>query len=298
MTARPTGGGSRTDVWVQAARPGTLPAAVAPVVLGTVVAEPFVAWRFLAALVVALGFQVGVNYANDYFDGVAGVDTPDRVGPERAVASGRVRPERMRLAMIVAFGVAVAAGLALTVAVGWQLLAVGVVCLLAALGYSGGPRPYASAALGEVFVFLCFGLVATIGSAYVQAEAIPLASLPAGVAMGLLASAILVANNLRDLPTDAAAGKRTLAVRVGDRASRRLYVGLVVAAFVTVPLIAWLGEAWPALLGLAVGLQALPPIRMVLEGASGRDLVVVLLATARLQLLFAMLVSLGFLLAA
>ncbi len=281
------------SVWLEAARPRTLPAAIAPVVVGTATASTLVAWRAAAALIVALAFQVGVNFANDYFDGIRGVDTPARVGPRRAVASGEVEPGRMRLAMALAFAIALVAGLALAAAVGWELLVVGALCLLAALGYSGGPRPYASAALGEAFVFVCFGLVATIGSAYVQDSAVPAASVPAGVVMGLLASAILVANNLRDLPTDAAAGKRTLAVRLGDPGSRRLYVALVAGALAVTPLVAWLAQSWPVLLGLVIAPQALLPIRSVLDGVSGGDLVGVLAATARLQLLVALLLTLG-----
>lgn len=283
---------------MQAARPATLPAAVAPVVLGTATADAFVAWRLAAALIVALAFQVGVNYANDYFDGVAGIDTADRVGPRRAVASGLIEPSAMRMATGAALTVALVAGGVLAAVVGWELVLVGAACLLAALGYSGGPRPYASAALGEVFVFLCFGLVATIGSAYVQAEAVPAASVPAGIGMGALASALLMANNLRDRATDQAAGKRTLAVRLGEQASRRLYAGMIAVGLVAVPLVAWQAAAWQPLLGLVVAPQALLPVRAVLGGAGGVDLVAVLIATARVQLLLATLTALGLVLAA
>ena len=285
------------NVWVEAARPRTLPAAVAPVVVGTATAAQLVPWRFAAALVVGLAIQIGVNYANDYFDGVRGVDTAARVGPRRAVAAGLVAPPAMRRAMLVAFGVAGLAGLALGAAAGWQLVAVGALCFLAALGYSGGPRPYASAGLGEVFVFVFFGLVATIGSAYVQVEAIPAAAVPAAVAMGFLAVALLVVNNLRDIPTDAAAGKRTLAVRLGDRGTRLLYRGLVVAALAAAVVVAAVvGSVAPLAAVLAAPL-AVPALRRVAAGAVGRDLIAALGATARFQLVFALLLALGLVIA-
>ena len=287
---------ARWRVWVEAARPRTLPAAISPVVVGTAAAAhagaELVPWRAAAALVVGLAVQVGVNYANDYFDGVRGVDTPDRVGPRRAVASGLVTPRAMRAAIGVALGVAALAGLALAVAAGWELLVVGVLCFAAALGYSGGPRPYASAALGELFVFVFFGLVATIGSAYVHTGEITGVAVAAAVPMGLLASGVLVANNLRDVPTDAAAGKRTLAVRLGDRGTRVLYRVLVLGAFLGVAvLIVLAGE--PVLIGFIALPLALGPIHLVERGASGLELVRVLAATARVQLVLAVLLAAG-----
>ena len=281
------------NVWVEAARPRTLPAAVAPVLVGTAAADRVIVWRFVAALVVGLAIQVGVNYANDYFDGVAGVDTAERVGPRRAVASGLVAPPAMRNAMLAAFAVAAVAGLALGAAAGWQLVAVGALCFLAALGYSGGPRPYASAGLGEVFVFVFFGLVATLGAAYVQAETIPAAAVPAAVAMGLLAVALLVVNNLRDIPTDTAAGKRTLAVRLGDARTRVLYRGLLVAAPVAAVAVAAVAGSPAPLLALLAVAAAVPALRRVGAGAVGRDLVAALGATARFQLVFALLLAAG-----
>jgi 1,4-dihydroxy-2-naphthoate octaprenyltransferase len=280
-------------VWVEAARPRTLPAAVAPVLVGTAAAGTLVAWRLLAALVVSLAVQVGVNYANDYFDGVRGVDTPARTGPRRAVAAGLVPAAAMRAAMVAAFALAAGAGLALAAATTWWLLAVGAACFLAAVGYSGGPRPYASAGLGELFVFVFFGLVATVGSAYVQAERVPPAAVAAAVPVGLLIVALLVANNLRDIPTDAAAGKQTLAVRLGDRRTRRLYQALLLGPVYFVPLIAVLDRSlWP-LLGLVAMPLALPPLRVVNAGAAGRDLVPALAGTGRLVLVFGALLALG-----
>ncbi|MPZ86609.1 MAG: 1,4-dihydroxy-2-naphthoate polyprenyltransferase [Nitriliruptorales bacterium] len=280
-------------VWIEAARPKTLSAAVAPVAVGTGAAVTatgaVILWRVLAALVVALAVQVAVNYANDYFDGVRGVDSQARVGPRRAVAAGLVPAERMRAAMLAAFGVAGVAGLALAAAVGWELLAVGLACFAAAAAYSGGPRPYASAGLGEVFVFVFFGLVATAGTAYVLVERLTLVAVVAAIPVGMLAVAILVANNLRDLASDAAGGKRTLAVRMGDRPTRLLYAACVLSAFLFLPVIAAVMpegvSAWP-LLALVSLLPALPPMRATLWGASGRDLIPVLVGTSRTHLLF------------
>jgi 1,4-dihydroxy-2-naphthoate octaprenyltransferase len=289
--------GSGLDVWVEAARPRTLSAAIAPVLVGTAAAERFVAWRFLAALVVALAVQVAVNYANDYFDGVRGVDTAARAGPRRAVAAGIVSPAQMRRATFAALGVAAIAGLALAAATSWWLVAVGLACFAAAIGYSGGPRPYASAGLGELFVFVFFGLVATVGSAYVQDERIVSPAVIAAIPVGLLAVAILVANNLRDIPTDREAGKRTLAVRLGERRTRLLFAVLIINAIISgAALVAATGSLWPALFVLAVPMAA-PPLRAVLSGARGSDLIPALAGTARLQLSFGVLLALGLALA-
>ena len=282
------------SIWIEAARPRTLSAAVAPVVVGTAAAEAITAWwRAGAALVVALAVQVAVNYANDYFDGIRGVDTPDRVGPRRAVSAGLVAPARMRLAMLAALAVAAAAGTTLAAATTWWLLGLGAVCFVAALGYSGGPRPYASAGLGEVFVFVFFGLVATAGTAFVQDEVLTAVALLAGVPVGLLAVAILVANNLRDLPTDAQAGKLTLAVRIGEARTRLLYVALVLGTFGSLPaIVVAKGSGWPVL-ALAAAPFALLPAREVMAGAIGPRLIPVLVGTARLQLAFAVLLAAG-----
>jgi 1,4-dihydroxy-2-naphthoate octaprenyltransferase len=264
--ARSLGGpgvGRRPNRWVAGARPRTLAASVVPVLVGTAAAHRFIAWRFVAALVVALAIQVGTNYANDYGDGVRGADER-RVGPVRLVASGLASPEAVRRAAIVAFGVAVVAGTALAAAAGWWLIGVGAASVAAGWLYTAGPRPYGYAGLGEVFVFVFFGLVATVGSAYVQDERFSAVALAAAVPVGMLATALLVVNNLRDLATDAAVGKRTLAVRLGDRATRRLYLALMsVAAPV-----------------------AVRPMRAVAQGAAGPALVTVLVQTARAQVVF------------
>lgn len=282
-------------VWVEAARPRTLPAAVAPVLVGTAAAGRHILWRFAAALVVALALQVGVNYANDYYDGIRGIDTAARVGPRRAVATGLVAPARMRVAMLAAFGVAGVAGALLAAAVGWELLLVGLACFAAAAGYSGGPRPYASAGLGELLVFVCFGLIATIGSAYVQAERILAVAVAAAVPVGLLITAILVANNARDLATDAAAGKRTLAVRLGRRRTGVLFVALVAVAFAWLPVLALLTRSPAPLLALAAAPLALTPLRLLASPAEGAPLLPALATTARLVLAFGLLLAVGLL---
>ena len=273
------------SIWVEAARPRTLSAAVVPVLVGTAAAGRLVWWRLAAALATALALQVAVNYANDYFDGTRGVDTPDRVGPRRAVASGLVGPEQMKRAIALALAVAAAAGLALTVAVGPELLLVGVASIAAALAYSGGPRPYASAGLGELFVFVFFGLVATVGSAYVQIERVTAVAVVAAVPVGMLATAILVVNNLRDVETDAAAGKRTLAVKLGPRRTRMLFSGLVLGVTLwTVPLALatdMLGAA-PLFLSLLPGIALV----MEIEDAKGPGLVKVLGHTSAFHLSF------------
>lgn len=277
--------------YVEAARPRTLTAAVAPVLVGTATAATFIAWRALAALVVALSVQVAVNYANDYFDGVKGVDTEARMGPRRAIASGLIAPPAMKRAIVQALLVTALAGITLAAATTWWLVAVGALCFLAALGYSGGPKPYASAALGEVFVFVFFGLVATVGSAYVQDEAVTATAVLASVPVGLLAVAILVANNLRDIPTDAAAGKRTLAVVMGDRATRQLLIGVVIGAFATLGAIGLVaGSPWP-FLGLLAAVPAARPLELVRGGAAGPALIEVLGGLARTQVVFGVLLA-------
>jgi 1,4-dihydroxy-2-naphthoate polyprenyltransferase len=290
------------NVWVEAARPRTLPASVAPVLVGTAAGvgslRQLVVWRFLLVVVVALAVQVAVNYANDYFDGVRGVDTVQRAGPRRAVASGLVPPRRMLLAVGVAIAIAAGAGVALAAAVSWWLLLIGLAAFVALLGYSGGPRPYASAGLGELFVFMFFGLAATLGSSYVQHRMLPATAWVGAVSTGVLAVAILVVNNLRDVPTDAVAGKRTLAVRLGEARTRQLFVvaiglGLVLA---TVGVQVAARSFWPLLVLLALPL-AREPVAAVRDGGVGRALIPALGGTGRLELAVAVLLAAGLLLA-
>tara|TARA_B100001105_G_scaffold246502_1_gene230254 strand:+ start:254 stop:1117 length:864 start_codon:yes stop_codon:yes gene_type:complete len=284
--------------WILGARPRTLPAAVVPVLVGTAVAagSGIIWWRAAAALVVALALQVAVNYANDLSDGVRGTDGPGRVGPQRLVGSGLATPQEVRLAMLGAFAVAAMAGLSLAAAVTPWLLLVGVASVAAGWFYTGGPRPYGYLGLGEVFVFVFFGLVATVGSAYVHQQQVPAVAWLAATAVGFLACALLVVNNLRDLPGDAEAGKRTLAVRLGDRRTRLLYVALLDGALVVGSLCA-LDRRWAALV-LGAGILAGPAVRIVLGGAEGRDLVDVLGRTGRTQLAAGALLALGLALSA
>ena len=284
--------------WILGARPRTLPAAVVPVLVGTAVAagSGIIWWRALAALVVALALQVAVNYANDLSDGVRGTDGPERVGPQRLVGSGLATPEEVRLAMLGAFGVAAIAGLLLAAAVTLWLLLVGVASVAAGWFYTGGPRPYGYLGLGEVFVFVFFGLVATVGSAYVHQQQVPAVAWLAATAVGFLACSLLVVNNLRDRPGDAEVGKRTLAVRLGDRRTRLLYVALLDGALVVGSLCA-LERRWAALV-LGAGILAGPAVRIVLGGAEGRDLVDVLGRTGRIQLAAGALLALGLALSA
>ncbi|MBK7624017.1 MAG: 1,4-dihydroxy-2-naphthoate polyprenyltransferase [Kineosporiaceae bacterium] len=280
--------------WISAARPRTLPAAIAPVLVGTGAAAALdgaLIGRALLALVVALALQVGVNYANDYSDGIRGTDA-DRVGPFRLTGSGAADPAAVRRAAFAGFAVAAASGLALVALSGtWWLIAVGAASIIAAWYYTGGSRPYGYAGLGEVFVFVFFGLVAVLGTTYTQAGRVGLETLAGAVAIGLLACAILVANNLRDVPTDTAAGKHTLAVRIGAPATRRLYAALVAGAFVLAVLVALRRPA--ALITLVAVPAALPPVRAVLRGDAGLQLLPVLRDTGRLELVYAVLLGLA-----
>jgi 1,4-dihydroxy-2-naphthoate octaprenyltransferase len=278
--------------WLAGARPRTLPAAVSPVLAGTGIAayvDGVVWWKALLALVVSLALQVAVNYANDYSDGIRGTDA-DRVGPMRLVGSGAAAPRAVKRAAFVAFGVAAVAGLVLAATTAWWLVAVGLACVLAAWFYTGGSRPYGYLGLGEVMVFVFFGLVAVVGTTYLQTESWEWAALYAAVGVGALACALLVANNLRDIPTDTVAGKRTLAVVLGDRRTRLLYGGLVVLATAAVVAVA-VGTSWCALLGLGFLVLAVPATRTVLSGATGPGLIPVLQQTGLAELVWAALVA-------
>ena len=252
-----------------------------PVAVGTAAAAPDVVWwRAAVALVVAVALQVGVNYANDYSDGIRGTDA-NRVGPARLVGGGAVAPAAVRRAAFGAFGVAAAAGLVLAIAVAPWLIAVGLACIVAAWYYTGGKRPYGYAGFGEVAVFVFFGLVATAGTAFVQTEELTGLAVAASVPVGLLASALLVANNLRDVPQDQAAGKRTLAVRLVDQGTGWLYTTLVAAAFAVVGVLG-IARSWAPLTLAALGI-ALPAVGLALSRAPKAPL---LNHTALLHLVF------------
>lgn len=284
--------------WLAGARPRTLPAACSPVIAGTGLAvfEHGASWlAAILALVVSVALQVGVNYANDYSDGIRGTDAV-RVGPLRLVGSGLASPPLVKRAAFVSFGIAGLAGLGLVIMTEqWWLLAVGVACVLAAWYYTGGKRPYGYMGLGELFVFVFFGLVAVCGTAYVQVGRISLATLLTGVWVGALACAILVANNLRDIGGDAQVGKRTLATRLGDPGTRALYVILVALSAVMIILVAYL-TSWWALLGLAGLLLIIPAVRVVVSGGRGPTLIGVLKATSLAELVCAIGFAAGLLL--
>lgn len=273
--------------WVEGARLRTLPAAIAPVLMGSGAAlavDAWRPWRALLALVVALALQVGVNYANDYSDGIRGSDTV-RVGPQRLVGSGAASPQQVKTAAFVCFGVAGLAGMVLVALAGqWWLLAVGVLCVLAAWFYTGGDKPYGYRGLGEIAVFIFFGLVATLGTTYTQAGHLTILAWLAALACGALATGVLVANNLRDLPRDAQVGKLTLETKLGDAGSRRLYFVLIGGAALALLAMAPLHSSW-LLLGMCAALPLLvPACHQVVAGASGMALVRVLKFTGLAEL--------------
>ncbi|MEP7036265.1 MAG: 1,4-dihydroxy-2-naphthoate polyprenyltransferase [Actinomycetota bacterium] len=280
--------------WVEGARPRTLPAAVAPVLVGTGAAyalekaDPGLA---LLALLVSLALQIGVNYANDYSDGIRGTDQA-RVGPVRLVGQGLARPDNVKLAAVLFFASAALFGLALVALSGaFVLLLLGAASIAAAWYYTGGKRPYGYSGLGEVFVFVFFGLVATLGTTYTQAGTLSLSSIAGAVGVGAIASAILVANNLRDIPTDTSHGKGTLAVRLGATRTRTLYAGLLAVALAAVVAV---GISHPtALIALLSFALALPLVRRVMGGAVGKDLIPVLSGTGRFELVYAALLAVG-----
>jgi 1,4-dihydroxy-2-naphthoate octaprenyltransferase len=286
--------------WVVAARPATLPAAAAAVVVGSALAEAdgVFAWHlFGVTLFAAIAIQIGVNFANDLADAQKGADTETRIGPTRAVAAGLLTPGQMKRGIVVMFGLASFAGLYLIWVAGWVILAIGVVSIVAALGYTNGPVPYGYYGLGELFVFVFFGLVATVGTRYVYDRTAPADAWWSAVAMGLLAAAILVANNVRDIDTDREAGKRTLAVILGRSPARWLYVAMVAGAYAMVAGAVATGvlPAW-ALLTLVSLPLAVTPMRTIFAETAGPPLIAVLKATARLQLVFAALLAVGVLL--
>jgi 1,4-dihydroxy-2-naphthoate polyprenyltransferase len=288
-------------IWLMAARPRTLPAAIAPVLVGTAAAVQWLGhlprWgAFLAALVGSIFIQIGTNLANDYSDARRGADTADRLGPVRVTSAGLVAPSRVLVATWIAFGVAVACGIYLAVVAGWVILVVGAFSIAAGVLYTGGPRPYGYAGLGEVFVFLFFGLVAVNGSYYVQLEQLDALALGLSISIGFLATAILVVNNVRDIETDRRSGKMTSAVRMGRASAVSLYRALVVGAFLVLPISLWAGEASAlALIGLLAAPLALRPMRVLASHTDGPALNAVLAATGGLLGVFSLLVTAGLL---
>lgn len=285
--------------WWVGARPRTLPAAVAPVIIGTALAgADWIPARACLALIVALALQIGVNYANDYSDGIRGTDD-DRLGPLRLVGQGIAAPRAVRNAAFASFLIAALAGILLVALSGfWWLLIVGAASMGAAWFYTGGSRPYGYAGWGEVFVFAFFGPVPVLGTLYVQTGTVTAAAIAASVGIGALTSAILVTNNLRDIPTDRSSGKLTLAVRLGDSKTRALYVALIAIAFVAVVMVALVNSGdglWP-LLGLTALPWAVPPLRVVTSGAVGPGLIAALVATGRLVIAYCVALCTGLIL--
>lgn len=298
MTA--TTGPSVMRIWLMAARPKTLPVGLAPVLVGTALADTagvFHPLRFAAALLGALFIQVGANLSNDYSDARRGADAEDRLGPVRVTAGGLVPPRQVLIATYATFALAIVCGIYLIAVAGWQLLLVGAASIVAGVLYTGGPRPYGYEGLGELFVFLFFGIVAVAGSFFVQAERLVWEAFALAVPVGLLASAVLVVNNVRDLETDRRAGKRTLAVRLGRERTRSLYAAMVYGAFLLTPVTWLLGplEAWLLLPWLAIPLAA-PVVRAVRTRTDGPSLNEALARTGQLELLFCVLLSAGILL--
>ncbi len=290
---------SHLRLWLVAARPRTLPAAVAPVLVGTALAgteDVFKPLRFAAALVGSIFIQIGTNLANDYSDARRGADSEDRLGPVRVTAGGLMPPRRVLVGTWVAFAIAVGAGSYLVAVAGWELLVVGVLSIAAGVLYTGGPRPYGYEGLGELFVFVFFGLVAVGGSYFVQTEDLRWEAVALGVPVGLLAAAILVVNNVRDIETDRRAGKRTLAVRLGRERAVAVFAGMLIVAFATVPVIAALGdiETW-ALLALLSVPFALPLGRTLAVRRDGPALNKLLADTGRLLAVFSLLLAGGLL---
>ena len=286
--------------WLLATRPKTLPAAVAPVIVGCAMAyadQDFSLGPAMACLVVALLLQIGVNLANDYFDFIKGIDTADRLGPVRVTQSGLIPPGRVKAAMITVFALSLLPGFYLIAIGGWPVVAIGAASVIAALAYSGGPYPLASHGLGDLFVFIFFGLVAVCGSYYVQVLRLTPMVLVMGAIVGLMITAILVVNNLRDIETDRRAGKRTLAVMIGRQKTQTEYAILLAAAY-AVPVFLWLGDltsAW-LLLPLATLPLALLQIRLIRQSPDGPALNDLLAKTAKLAFIFSLLLAIGLIL--
>jgi 1,4-dihydroxy-2-naphthoate octaprenyltransferase len=284
-------------LWLVASRPRTLPAAVAPVLVGTALAGTegtFKPLRFACALIGSIFIQIGTNLANDYSDARRGADTEDRLGPVRVTAGGLMPPRNVLIGTYVAFGVAVAAGAYLIAVAGWQLLLVGAASIAAGVLYTGGPRPYGYEGLGELFVFLFFGVVAVVGSYFVQVEKLEWEAFALSVPVGLLASAILVVNNVRDVDTDRRAGKRTLAVKLGRDGARTLFDAMLVLAFLTPPVVVIAGGLSPwVLLSLLATPLAVPLRRTVRTRTDGSSLNGALAGTGRLLAVFSILLAAG-----
>jgi 1,4-dihydroxy-2-naphthoate octaprenyltransferase len=296
--AGPAASGIR--IWLMAARIRTLPAAVAPVLVGTALAGfygVFHPLRFIAALIASVFIQVGTNLSNDYSDARRGADTEDRLGPVRVTAGGLVPPRQVLVATYVSFGIAVLAGCYLVAVAGWQLLLVGAASILAGVLYTGGPRPYGYEGLGEVFVFLFFGIVAVVGSYFVQVTHLDWEAFALAIPVGLLAAAILVVNNYRDIDTDRRAGKRTLAVRLGRERTRILYASMVYLAFLATPVTWAFGplKPWVMLPWLTIPVAA-PVVRIVRNRTDGASLNGALAQTGMLQLAFCTLLAAALLL--
>jgi 1,4-dihydroxy-2-naphthoate octaprenyltransferase len=294
--ARPSG----IRIWLMAARVRTLPAAIAPVLVGTALAgylHVFHPLRFVAALIGAMFIQIGTNLSNDYSDARRGADTEDRLGPVRVTAGGLVPPRQVLIATYLTFGVAVLAGVYLVVVAGWQLLVVGAASILAGVLYTGGPKPYGYEGLGEVFVFLFFGIVAVAGSFFVQVKHLDWEAFALAVPVGLIAAGLLVVNNTRDIETDRRAGKRTLAVRIGRARTRRLFAAMIYVAYLLTPVTWVFGplEPWLFLPWLTLPLAA-RVVRTVRTRTDGASLNQTLARTGQLQLIFCVLLSAGLLL--
>jgi 1,4-dihydroxy-2-naphthoate octaprenyltransferase len=291
-------------IWVQAARPRTLPAAIAPVLVGTAAAWQWAGHlprvvAFFVALLGSIFIQIGANLANDYSDARRGADTVDRLGPVRVTSAGLVTPQRVLRATWIAFAIALACGIYLTIVAGWVILVIGIASIAAGVLYTGGPRPYGYAGLGEIFVFLFFGLVAVNGSYYVQLEELDALPLGLSIAVGFLATAILVVNNVRDIETDRRAGKNTSAVRMGRANAVNLYRLLVGGAFGILPFSIWAGECkWWPLLGLLAVPMAIKPVRVLETHTDGPALNKCLAATGALLGVYSLLVTIGLLLSA